>query len=214
VNETVFLVEDDAAVRLGICDLLESAHIFSQSFASAEEFLQAWNTDMMGCLLLDVRLPGISGLELQSQLIARGVSLPIIIMTAHGDIPMVRKVLKAGAVEFLTKPFHDHELLEAVEQAFKLHRESRERGSVVQSIQERILTLSERERQVLELVTTGLTNKEIGAQLHLSVVTIKLYRGQLMRKMQASTFAELVKMWQHVRAVSRSTDDQTHIRNA
>ncbi|HEY1580235.1 MAG TPA: response regulator [Terracidiphilus sp.] len=214
MNETVFLVEDDAAVRLGICDLLESAHISSQSFASAEEFLQAWNTDMMGCLLLDVRLPGISGLELQSQLIARGVSLPIIIMTAHGDIPMVRKVLKAGAVEFLTKPFHDHELLEAVEQAFKLHRESRERGSAVQSIQERILTLSERERQVLELVTTGLTNKEIGAQLHLSVVTIKLYRGQLMRKMQASTFAELVKMWQHVRAVSRSTDDQTHIRNA
>ena len=138
-------------------------------------------------------------MELQSQLTSRGISIPIIIMTAHGDIPMVRKVLKAGAIEFLTKPFQDHELLEAVEQAFAVHRQTKQRGDVVQSIQERVQTLSERERQVLELVTAGLTNKQIGARLHLSIVTIKLYRGQMMRKMQAETFAELVKLWELVR---------------
>ena len=199
MDETVFLVDDDPAVRLSICDLLESANIRSRSFSSAEEFLRDWNVEMAGCILLDVRLPGISGMELQSQIVERGVSIPIIIMTAHGDIPMVRKVLKAGAVEFLTKPFQDHELLEAVEQAFAIDSQSRKRGDIVQSIQDRIQTLSDRERQVLELVTAGLTNKEIGSRLHLSLVTIKLYRGQVMRKMEAETFAELVKMWEYVR---------------
>lgn len=199
MHETVFLVDDNPAVRLSICDLLDSANIRSQSFASAEEFLRDWKPEAPGCLLLDVRLPGISGMELQSQLTSRGISIPIIIMTAHGDIPMVRKVLKAGAIEFLTKPFQDHELLEAVEQAFAVHRQTKQRDDVVQSIQERVQTLSERERQVLELVTAGLTNKQIGARLHLSIVTIKLYRGQMMRKMQAETFAELVKLWELVR---------------
>lgn len=211
MDETVFLVDDDPAVRLSISDLLESANIQSRSFSSAEEFLKEWQPYMSGCLLLDVRLPGVSGIELQSQLASRGESIPIIIMTAHGDIPMVRKVLKAGAVEFLTKPFQDHELLEAVDQAFLMHRQSRQRGDVLQSIRERIQTLSERERQVLELVTAGLTNKEIGAKLHLSIVTIKLYRGQVMRKMQAGTFAELVKMWDYVHQVR---PDQSGIKDS
>jgi FixJ family two-component response regulator len=199
LNEIVFLVDDDPAVRESICDLLESEGIRSRPFSSAEEFLENWQKGMAGCLLLDVRLPGISGTELQSLLSGRGISLPIIIMTAHGDIPMVRKVLKAGAVEFLTKPFQAHELLDAVQQAFALGRTNRVVGDAVQSIQDRLGTLTERETQVLELVTAGLTNKEIGERLHLSMVTIKLYRGQLMRKMQAESFAELVKMWQRVR---------------
>lgn len=199
MSEMVFLVDDDPAVRESICDLLDSEGIRSRSFSSAEEFLDNWERGMAGCLLLDVRLPGISGTELQSQLRGRGILLPIIIMTAHGDIPMVRKVLKAGAVEFLTKPFQAHELIDAVQQAFALDRTSREVDIAVQSIQNRIRILTEREMQVLELVTAGLTNKEIGERLHLSMVTIKLYRGQLMRKMQAESFAELVKMWQRVR---------------
>lgn len=199
MTEMVFLVDDDPAVRESICDLLDSEGIRSRSFSSAEEFLDNWERGMAGCLLLDVRLPGISGTELQSQLRGRGILLPIIIMTAHGDIPMVRKVLKAGAVEFLTKPFQAHELIDAVQQAFALDRTSREVDIAVQSIQNRIRILTEREMQVLELVTAGLTNKEIGERLHLSMVTIKLYRGQLMRKMQAESFAELVKMWQRVR---------------
>jgi FixJ family two-component response regulator len=199
LSEMVFLVDDDPAVRESICDLLESEGISSRTFCSAEEFLENWQRGMAGCLLLDVRLPGISGTELQSQLKEREILLPIIIMTAHGDIPMVRKVLKAGAVEFLSKPFQAHELLDAVQQAFALDRASREVDKAVQSIQDRVRTLTEREMQVLELVTAGLTNKEIGERLHLSMVTIKLYRGQLMRKMRAESFAELVQMWQRVR---------------
>jgi FixJ family two-component response regulator len=199
MREAVYLVDDDPAVRESICDLLDSAGILSSCFSSAEEFLAQWNREMQGCLLLDVRLPGISGIELQSLLIEKPLALPIIIMTAHGDIPMVRKALKSGAVEFLTKPFPDQELLASVQQAFALHRASRELEGAVQCIQQRTQTLSQREMQVLELVTAGLTNKEIGKKLHLSIVTIKLYRGQLMRKMQAESFADLVKMWQTVR---------------
>ena len=206
MNETVFVVDDDPAVRESICDLLDAENILSRSFSSAEEFLQYWNGEMTGCLLLDVRLPGISGVELQSQLTARGISLPVIIMTAHGDIPMVRKVLKAGAVEFLTKPFQDSELLEAVEQAFTRDRQNRHQGDLRQSIKDRMQMLTERERQVLELVTAGLTNKEIGEKLHLSIVTIKLHRGQVMRKMQADTFAELVRMWERARPASARKD--------
>jgi FixJ family two-component response regulator len=149
---------------------------------------------MRGCLVLDVRLPGMSGMELHSKLLESGVSLPVIIMTGHGDIPMVRKALKAGAVEFLIKPFQDEELLQAVEQAFALERAQRRADILVSSIQARAGTLTERERQVMGLVTAGFTNKEIAERLYLSVVTIKLHRGQVMRKMQAETLAELVKM--------------------
>lgn len=206
MDETVFLVDDDPAVRESICDLLDSASIRSCCFSSAEEFLAQWSPGITGCLLLDVRLPGMSGTELQALLIEKYIALPIIVMTAHGDIPMVRKALKSGALEFLTKPFQDQELLDSVQQAFALHRASRELEIAVQSIQHRIQTLSEREMQVLELVTAGFTNKEIGQRLHLSVVTIKFYRGQVMRKMQAESFAELVKMWQTVRPAEAHKD--------
>jgi FixJ family two-component response regulator len=161
---------------------------------------------MAGCLLLDVRLPGMSGTELQARLLEKGVALPIIIMTAHGDIPMVRKVLKAGAVEFLTKPFADQELLDSVQQAFERYRAGRRNEDAVHSILERMRSLTEREMQVLELVTEGLTNKEIGQKLHLSLVTIKFYRGQVMRKMQAESFADLVKMWQRAHPAETHKD--------
>jgi FixJ family two-component response regulator len=196
--ETVFIVDDDAAICAGICDLLESADLRTRHFSSAEEFFENWNPSMSGCLVLDVRLPGISGMELHAKLMESRISLPVIIMTAHGDMPMVRKALKAGAVEFLIKPFQDEELLQAVGQAFSLERAQRRAESLLNSIQARAETLTERERQVMGLVTAGLTNKEIAEKLFLSVVTVKLHRGQVMRKMQAESLADLVKMSERI----------------
>lgn len=193
-TERVFIVDDDEAICTALCDLLESAGLSTQTFGSAEQFLAAWRPQMAGCLLLDVRLPGMSGMELQGRMLEQGLALPLIIMTAHGDMPMVKKTLKAGAVEFLIKPFSDGELLAAVEEAFARDRERREVGDLVQRVQARFATLTEREREVMELVTSGLTNKEIAEKLFLSVVTIKLHRGQVMRKMGAASLADLVKM--------------------
>jgi FixJ family two-component response regulator len=192
--QTVFIVDDDAAICAGLRDLLESTGLKTRHYSSAEELLESWNPNMPGCLVLDVRLPGMSGMELHAKLAESGASLPVIIMTAHGDMPMVRKALKAGAVEFLIKPFQDEELRQAVEQAFALDHAQRQAEKLVKSIQARAETLTERERQVMDLVATGLTNKEIAERLYLSVVTIKLHRGQVMRKMQAETLADLVKM--------------------
>jgi FixJ family two-component response regulator len=203
-KETVFIVDDDPAICEGLCDLLESTGLHTQHFASAEEFFTNRGTNMRGCLVLDVRLPGMSGMELQARLAESGMSIPIIIMTAHGDMAMVRKALKAGAVEFLIKPFHDEELLRAVEQAFALDRSRRQAGDLVSSIHERAETLNERELQVMELVTAGLTNKEIAEKLYLSVATVKLYRGQVMKKMQAESLADLVKMSEKINPLDRS----------
>ena len=200
---TVYLVDDDPAIRASISDLMDSVGVSTLTFASAEDFLSARNANMSGCLLLDVRLPGMSGMEMQTKLTESGFNLPIIIMTAHGDMPMVRKALKAGAFEFLIKPFKDEELLEAVEQAFAFDSVHRQAGTIADSIQARARTLNERERQVMALVTSGLTNKEIADKVHLSVVTIKLYRGQMMRKMQAETLADLVKMWEKLNPSDR-----------
>ena len=196
IEQTVFLVDDDKAIGEALCDLLDAAGFTARSFASAEEFLDAWNPSMAGCLVLDVRLPGMSGMELQSRLAAAKIALPIVVITAHGDIPMVRKALKAGAVEFLTKPFQDDELLTAVEQAFTLDLERRRQNKIAESVRARIQSLSERERQVIALVTTGLTNREIAEKLYLSVVTVKLYRRQAMEKMRADSLADLVKIWE------------------
>ena len=198
VTESVFVVDDDPSIREGLFDLLDAAGLRTVSFGSAEDFVDHWTPDMSGCLLLDVRLPGMSGMELQARMAELGITLPIIIMTAHGDIPMVRKALKAGAVEFLTKPFTGSELLESVRQAFTRDRANRRAESQLSTIQARFETLTERERQTLELVTAGLTNKEIGDKLHLSVVTVKLHRGHVMRKMQAESLADLVKMRERI----------------
>lgn len=205
-ERTVFVVDDDAAIRAGLGDLFESAGIETQHFSSAEEFLEAWQPEMTGCLVLDVRLPGMSGMALQSRLVESGIALPIIIMTGHGDMPMVKKALKAGAIEFLIKPFQDEELLQAVEQAFATNQARRQSDSLVNSLHARAGALTERERQVMDLVTGGLTNKEIAEKLFLSVVTVKLYRGQVMRKMQADSLADLVKMSERMRDSAGSGD--------
>jgi FixJ family two-component response regulator len=195
-RQTVFLIEDDRPVREALIDLLDSAGIAARGFGSAEEFIVEWKPKMAGCLVLDVRLPGMSGMELQARLAESEIAIPIILMTAHGDIPMVRKALKAGASEFLTKPFQDDELIEAVEQAFAQDRVRRKQYNVAESIRARIRTLSDREKEVIELVTAGLTNPEIANKLRLSVVTVKFYRGTAMQKMRADSLADLVKMWE------------------
>jgi FixJ family two-component response regulator len=205
-TEKIFIVDDDTSIREGLVDLLDGAGLMTACFSSAEDFVDHWTPDMSGCLLLDVRLPGMSGMELQSRMTELGITLPIIIMTAHGDIPMVRKALKAGAVEFLTKPFNGAELLESVRQAFSRDRANRRAETEMSTIQARFETLSQRERQTLELVTTGLTNKEIGDRLHLSVVTVKLHRGHVMRKMQAESLADLVKMWEKINPTDAGQD--------
>ncbi|UWZ82296.1 response regulator transcription factor [Occallatibacter riparius] len=201
--QTVYLVEDDAAVREALCDLLESAGMRVERFASAEELLASLHADMPGCLVADVRLPGLSGMELQAKLAETGLTIPIIIMTAHGDIPMVRKALKAGAVEFLTKPFQDSELLQAIDQAFAVDRARRQAEGIMRSLAARYDSLSARERQVMELVTDGMMNKEIADEISLSIVTVKLYRKQVMEKMQADSLADLVKMRQKLESLEK-----------
>jgi FixJ family two-component response regulator len=200
LEQRVFIVDDDPAICESLCDLVESAGLVSSQFASAEEFLEICSPELAGCLVLDMRLPAMSGMELQTKLNKSGIAIPIIIMTAHGDIPMVRNAMKAGAVEFLTKPFQDEELLTAIEQAFALDRSQRRAKLLERSIMVRWRTLSERERQVLEMATAGMLNKQIADRLNLSLITVKLYRRQVMEKMQAETFADLVKMWERMKS--------------
>jgi FixJ family two-component response regulator len=193
-RETVFIVDDDAAICEGLSNLLDSVGIVTEQYASAEAFWESWNDARAGCMLLDARLPGISGVELQEHLRKRGIGLPIIFMTAHGDIPMVRKVMKAGAIEFLTKPFQKQELLHAVKQAFEQDRARRNEDSIVSAISARIKSLTDREREVMAMVTAGLLNKQIAAELNLSEITVKIHRRRVMDGMQAGSLAELVKM--------------------
>lgn len=207
--ETVYIVDDDPAVRTSLSDLLDSVGVNSVSFATAEGFLRARKAHMSGCLLLDVRLPGINGMEMQSRLSESGFSLPIIIMTAHGDMPMVRKALKSGAIEFLIKPFQDEELLEAVEQAFAIDRARQRADKLMKSIQARFGTLTVREHQVMALVAIGLTNREIAEKLHLSVATVKLHRGQMMKKMETETLADLVKIWERINPSGDFSEDES-----
>ena len=200
--ETVFIVDDDTAICEGLCNLLESVGLTAEHFPSAEDFLQNWNRARAGCLVLDVRLPGMTGVEFQERMQERGIEIPIIFMTAHGDIPMVRKVMKAGAVEFLTKPFEIQELLNAIEQAFARDRDRRTEESILNSIQSCVDTLTAREREVMAMVTSGLLNKQIAAELNLSEITVKLHRGRVMEKMHAGSLAELVKFCERIKMSS------------
>ena len=204
LQQTVFIVDDDPPFCDSLCNLIESAGLVTRKFESAEEFLEVCSPQMAGCLVLDVRLPGMSGMELQNELAKSGLAIPIIIMTGHGDIPMVRNALKAGAVEFLTKPFQDEELLTAIRQAFVLDRERRSTQTIEKSIVDRFQALSTRERQILELVASGMLNKQIAAQLNLRLITVKIYRGRVMEKMQAESLAELVRMWDRIKALNPS----------
>jgi FixJ family two-component response regulator len=198
-RQTVFIVDDDPSICEAMSNLIESAGLPVRHFGSAEEFLEFWNPGLPGCLVLDVRLPRMSGMELLNKLSSQ-TGIPVIIMTAHGDIPMVKKAMKAGAVEFLTKPFHDDELLSAIQQGFAIDRARRHHQLLLNSIRARYQSLSDRERQVFEMVTQGMMNKEIADELHLSLVTVKLYRRQVMEKMQADSLPELVRMRERVAA--------------
>jgi FixJ family two-component response regulator len=204
LKQTVFIVDDDPGICESLCDLIESAGLVSRQFASAEAFLEGYSQELAGCLVLDVRLPGMSGMELQIKLAKSSVAIPIIIMTGHGDIPMVRNALKGGAVEFLTKPFQDEELLTAIQQAFALDRERRSTQILEKSVLDRFRALSARERQILELVAAGMLNKQIAAQLNLSLITVKVYRGRVMEKMRADSLAELVRMWDRIKSLNPS----------
>jgi FixJ family two-component response regulator len=190
----VFVVDDDASMRRSLESLLRSVGHEVRLFSSAQEFMQAARPDAPGCLVLDVRMPGMSGLTFQEELAKAGVGLPVIFITGHGDVPMTVRAMKAGAVEFLTKPFDDQVLLDATHAAIERDRARRRDAASLAVLNARYNELTEREKQVMKLVVAGRVNKQIAAELGLSLVTIKVHRGQVMRKMLARSVAELVRM--------------------
>jgi FixJ family two-component response regulator len=193
-KSTVFVVDDDASIRDALKSLFGSVGLQAQAFASAPEFLQAKLPDTPSCLVLDVRLPGLSGLDFQAELAKANIELPIIFITGHGDIPMTVRAMKAGAVEFLTKPFRDQDLLDAVAQALERDRKRREDAKGVAELKALFDQLTPREKDVMALVTTGLMNKQIAGEMGVSEITVKIHRGHAMRKMRAKSLADLVRM--------------------
>lgn len=190
----VFVIDDDPLVRDSVTDLLAANGFAARAFESATAFIQAKRPDIPTCLILDLELPGLSGLELQAELSKSGIEVPIVFLTGHGDIPKSVRAMKAGAVEFLTKPFRSEELLDAVRQALAQDGEFRKQSADTLELRERLGTLTPRERQVLTLVTAGLLNKQVAGELATTEVTIKAHRGRVMHKMQAASLADLVRM--------------------
>jgi FixJ family two-component response regulator len=205
MNETlpiVFVVDDESAVGVSIKRLLHSVGLEARHFTSASEFLRAKRPDAPGCIVLDVRLPDLSGLDLQQELAKANVDLPVIFVTGHADIPMTVRAMKAGAVEFLTKPFREQELLEAVQRAISRHCQIRDQRASMRVLQSRYELLTPREREVYPLVASGLLNKQVAAELNASEKTIKVHRGQLMQKMEAHSLSDLIRMAEQLGVLS------------
>ena len=190
----VVVIDDDVSVRRALSNLFQSVGLKVEVFGSAPEMLQSKLPDVPGCLVLDIRLPGLSGLDLQTELADANIHIPIIFMTGHGDIPMTVRAMKGGAVDFLTKPFREQEMLDAVLTAIERDRKRREADQLVVHLQELFGALSSREREVLTLVSSGLMNKQVAAELGLAEITVKIHRGHIMRKMGANSLADLVRM--------------------
>jgi FixJ family two-component response regulator len=203
-NQCVHIIDDDPSICEGISNLLEAVGIQTACYTSAEEFRATLGGSLAGCILLDARLPGISGPDFQDELAQSNCELPVIFMTAHGDMPMVRKVLKAGAIEFLFKPFQKQELLQAVTHAFIADFERRTERTLLDGIQARVDALTEREREIMAMVTAGLLNKQIAAELEISEIMVKVHRRRVMEGMQSESLADLVRMCERVRFPSWS----------
>jgi FixJ family two-component response regulator len=190
---TVFIIDDDRGVRQSIQDLVESVGLHAETFATGQEFLNKKRTSDPSCLVLDVRLPQMSGLDFQRELADVGIQIPIIFITAHGDIPMSVMALKSGAIEFLTKPFRDQDLLDAIQDGLRRDRAAREQLDEVNELHERYKDLTAREREVMDLVVAGMLNKQIASEIGASEATVKIHRGNVMQKMQAGSLIELVR---------------------
>jgi FixJ family two-component response regulator len=199
-SSIVYVVDDDASVRDAVGNLLEAVGLQARAFGSTQEFRNAPRPDVPSCLVLDVKLPGLSGLEFQEALEKAGVKIPIIFITAHGDVPMTSRAMKAGAIEFLMKPFQKDDLLAAIHHGLERDRAWRKWQAEVSVLQARFESLTCREREVMQLVVRGLTNKEVAAQLGISEVTTKMHRGQVTRKMQADSLPDLVRMAEKLRS--------------